>query len=166
MKLKNLLASTALGCFLAACSCGNKLPQSDLMGKDTISSSSFETVDSTNLDSGNFFKGRVSDRVFFATNSSGLNQESQDTLREQASMLKGRSHSLVVEGHCDERGTREYNLALGERRANQAKEELCKNGVDCSKVTTVSYGKERPEVMGNTPEAWAQNRRAVTVVQN
>ena len=73
--------------------------------------------------------------------------------------------NVVVQGYCDERGTREYNLALGERRANAVKAYLVAHGVDSSRISTISYGKERPAVLGNNEAAWAQNRRAVTVVK-
>jgi peptidoglycan-associated lipoprotein len=108
----------------------------------------------------------VPDRVFFDYDSSSLDEEGQNTLRAQAEWLNANpSIKVVVEGHCDERGTREYNLALGERRANAAKRFLTSAGVSSGRVTTISYGKERPAVAGSDDSSWAQNRRAVTVVQ-
>jgi peptidoglycan-associated lipoprotein len=113
---------------------------------------------------GELAKG-VSDRVFFDTNSSVINAEGQATLQRQADWLnKNTAVNVTVEGHCDERGTREYNLALGERRANAAKNYLVSLGVQASRIQTISYGKERPAVVGSDESAWAQNRRAVTVV--
>lgn len=107
----------------------------------------------------------VGDRVFFDYDSSVINADGEAALQRQAQWLKQYSNiNVVVEGHCDERGTREYNLALGERRAAAAKKYLVGLGVDAGRVSTISYGKERPAVVGSTEEAWSQNRRAVTVV--
>ena len=107
----------------------------------------------------------VGDRVFFGFDKYDLSPEAQATLERQAAWLRQYpAVTITVEGHCDERGTREYNLALGERRANSVKNYLVALGVDQNRLTTISYGKERPAVSGSTEEAWAQNRRAVTVV--
>ena len=109
----------------------------------------------------------VGDRVFFALDSSTLNGEGQATLDRQANWLKQYSNvNVVIEGHADERGTREYNIALGERRATAAKNYLVNSGVSAARVSTISYGKERPAVMGSDESAWGQNRRAVTVIAN
>jgi len=106
------------------------------------------------------------DRVFFAFDRSDINAEGQQTLERQASWLQRYPNVVVrIEGHCDERGTREYNLALGERRANAAKNVLIAAGVSPSRISTISYGKERPIVVGSNEEAWAQNRVAITTVQ-
>ena len=106
----------------------------------------------------------VPDRVFFATNESILTTAARDTLRKQAAwMRKNSSLSFVVEGHADERGTREYNLALGERRANSAKDYLMTYGISGNRLSVISYGKERPVNSGSNPLAWSQNRRSVTV---
>ena len=106
----------------------------------------------------------VGDRVFFDLDQYDLKPEAQATLERQAAWLqKYPSVTVTVEGHCDERGTREYNLALGERRASAVKNYLEALGVNGNRITTVSYGKERPEVQGSSEEAWAQNRRAVTM---
>jgi len=108
----------------------------------------------------------VADRVFFALNSSEISSDGRATLERQATWLKSKPNlSITIEGHCDERGTREYNLALGERRATAAKNYLVSLGVPEAKVSTISYGKERPAVDGHDEAAWAQNRRAVTVVK-
>lgn len=107
----------------------------------------------------------VGDRVFFAFNKSDLSSEARATLDRQAAWLKKYpAVKVTVEGHADERGTREYNLALGERRATAAKNYLVAAGISAARVKTISYGKERPAVVGSNEAAWAQNRRAVTVV--
>lgn len=107
----------------------------------------------------------VGDRVFFSLDKADLSAESRSTLDRQAEwMHKYPSVNVVLEGHCDERGTREYNLALGERRAASAQSYLVAAGVSPNRITVVSYGKERPAVLGNNDSAWSQNRRAVTVV--
>jgi peptidoglycan-associated lipoprotein len=106
----------------------------------------------------------VKDRVFFATNSSALTTASRDTLRKQANYLrKNKSLNVVLEGHADERGTREYNLALGEKRANSAKDYLMTYGISGKRVSVISYGKEKPINSASTPLAWSQNRRSVTI---
>ncbi len=108
--------------------------------------------------------GQYGDRIFFDTDKFNVDAEDQATLQRQAQWLARYPNVRVtVEGHADERGTREYNLALGERRANSAKNYLASLGVDASRVQTVSYGKERPQAMGSDEQSWAQNRRAVTV---
>ena len=109
----------------------------------------------------------VPDRVFFATNESILTTASRETLRAQAAWLRQNSNiNVVVEGHADERGTREYNLALGERRANSAKDYLMTYGISSDRISVLSYGKERPVDAGSNPLAWSKNRRSVTVKAN
>ena len=109
----------------------------------------------------------VRDRVFFATNKSTLTTASRDTLRKQAAWMRKKSKlKFTIEGHADERGTREYNLALGERRANAAKDYLLTYGISGSRLSVISYGKERPVNSGSNPLAWSQNRRSVTVKAN
>jgi peptidoglycan-associated lipoprotein len=104
------------------------------------------------------------DTIYFDTDKFDIDSEDRVALSKQASWLTQYPAKRVsVEGHADERGTREYNLALGERRANAAKNYLVSLGVEAARITTVSYGKERPVALGSTPEAWARNRRAVTV---
>jgi peptidoglycan-associated lipoprotein len=106
-----------------------------------------------------------SDRIFFGTDKSDVDDESRATLQSQAQwLLRNPSVRATIEGHADERGTREYNLALGERRANAAKNYLASLGVDSGRLTTISYGKERPDALGSDEGAWAKNRRAVSVV--
>ena len=105
------------------------------------------------------------DRVFFDYDKYNINAEGQRTLERQAEWLAKYSNvSITIEGHCDERGTREYNLALGERRAQAAKSYLIALRVDSGRLTTVSYGKERPDALGSNEAAWSQNRRSVSIV--
>ena len=112
-----------------------------------------------------FVQQAGSDTVHFATDSSDVDSEAQGILTAQVAWLRKYPNVRVtVEGHCDERGTREYNLALGDRRANAAKNFLVNAGIDAGRITIISYGKERPLSAGSDEEAWAQNRRAVTVV--
>ena len=109
----------------------------------------------------------VPDRVFFATNESVLTTRSRETLRKQATWLRANSSvTVVLEGHADERGTREYNLALGERRANAAKDYLMTYGISSNRISVISYGKERPVDSGSNPLSWSKNRRSVTVKAN
>jgi peptidoglycan-associated lipoprotein len=107
----------------------------------------------------------VGDRIFFAFDRSDLNADSRATLEKLASWMTAYQNvTITLEGHCDERGTREYNLALGERRADAARDYLIALGVDGGRLSTISYGKERPAVLGSNEESWAQNRRDVFVV--
>jgi len=106
------------------------------------------------------------DRVFFAFDRADISSEGQQILQRQAEWLQHYPNVDVrIEGHCDERGTREYNLALGERRASAVKNVLIAAGISASRISTISYGKERPIVVGSNEEAWAQNRVAITTVQ-
>ena len=121
----------------------------------------------TGNDTVEYLASGVKDRVFFATNKSVLTTASRDTLRTQAAWLrKNKSISVTIEGHADERGTREYNLALGERRANAVKDYLITYGTSGGRLSVISYGKERPVNSGSNPLAWSQNRRSVTVKAN
>jgi peptidoglycan-associated lipoprotein len=105
------------------------------------------------------------DRVFFAFDRSDISPEARQILTRQADWLRRYPNvTVTIEGHCDERGTREYNLALGERRAQAVKNVLVASGISASRMSTISYGKERPAVVGSSDESYAQNRRAVTVV--
>ena len=109
----------------------------------------------------------VPDRAFFAYDSYSLNNSAQANLKKQAKWLKANpSITISVQGHADERGTREYNLALGDRRASSAKDYLMSQGISSDRVTTISFGKERPVKSGSNNTAWAQNRRSVTVRTN
>jgi peptidoglycan-associated lipoprotein len=108
----------------------------------------------------------VGDRVFFETDSSALTAEAQATLDKQAAWLnRYGNYRILIEGHADERGTRDYNFALGARRANVVVNYLVSRGVDARRITSKSFGKERPVAICNDISCWSQNRRAVTVVQ-
>ena len=111
-----------------------------------------------------FVASVASDRILFDTDKYDVDAQDQPILQSQATWLQANPQVRVtIEGHADERGTRDYNIALGERRANSAKNYLASLGIDSSRITTVSYGKERPAALGSDESAWAQNRRAVTV---
>ena len=121
----------------------------------------------TGSDSVEYLASGVPDRVFFATNETVLTTASRETLRKQATWLRKNSDiNVVLEGHADERGTREYNLALGERRANSAKDYLMTYGISSERISVLSYGKEKPVDSGSNPLAWSKNRRSVTVKAN
>ena len=113
------------------------------------------------------FVQNAKDRVFFGFDKSNLSAEAVKVLKVQAEYLKANPEKqIVVEGHTDDRGTREYNLALGERRAVAVKNYLISRGVDADRIRVISYGKERPAVVGANEAAWSQNRRAVTMVKD
>jgi peptidoglycan-associated lipoprotein len=113
------------------------------------------------------FLRTVPDRVFFDTDQYSLSDQARSTLEAQAEYLRQYpSVTVTIEGHADERGTREYNLALGDRRANSVKNYLESRGISAGRMTTISWGKERPEVEGSSESAWSQNRRAVTILPN
>ena len=107
----------------------------------------------------------VGDRIYFSYESYDLDADAQELLLLQAAWLKqNKEVTVTIEGHCDERGTREFNLALGEKRAQAVKNYLTALGVDVSRVSTISYGKEMPALVGSNDAAWDQNRRSVTVI--
>ena len=152
--LRNLLIVLFGAFVLSACSTTTK--KSDLSG-DVYTGK--ETIE--------YLASGVPDRVFFATNKSSLTTAARDTLRKQATWLrKNKDLSVTLEGHADERGTREYNLALGERRANAAKDYLMTYGISGKRISVISYGKEKPVNPASNPLAWSQNRRSVTVKAN
>ena len=114
-----------------------------------------------------YFNTTIGDTVNFAVNSSDLTEQGQIVLRTQAVWLnRNPAYSILIEGHADERGTREYNIALGARRAARVEQFLIAEGVSAGRIRTVSYGKERPVALGSNESAWAQNRRAASVVIN
>lgn len=120
-----------------------------------------------NAEQSEAFVQNAKDRVFFGFDKSNLSAEAVKVLKVQAEYLKANPNTqVVVEGHTDDRGTREYNLALGERRAVAVKNYLISRGVDADRIRVVSYGKERPAVVGANEAAWSQNRRAVTLVKD
>jgi peptidoglycan-associated lipoprotein len=111
------------------------------------------------------FEKTVGNKVYFAFDSAALSQEAKDRLKKQAEWLLAHSNVIAtIEGHCDERGSRNYNLALGLRRAEAAERFLIAQGVDKTRLTVVTYGKDRPEAEGHNKNAWDLNRRAVTVI--
>jgi peptidoglycan-associated lipoprotein len=152
--LKNVLLVVFATLILSACSTAKKSGNIDgdvYTGKETVK----------------FLASGVPDRIFFATNKSSLTTASRATLRKQATYLrKNKSLNVTIEGHADERGTREYNLALGERRANAAKDYLMTYGISGKRISVISYGKEKPVNPASTSLAWSQNRRSVTVKVN
>ena len=149
--LKNIFLVVLTTLVLSACSTAKKGANLDgdvYTGTDTVE----------------YLASGVPDRVFFATNKSSLTTKSRETLRKQATYLrKNKNLNVVLEGHADERGTREYNLALGEKRANAARDYLLTYGISGKRISVISYGKEKPVNSASTPLAWSQNRRSVTV---
>ena len=159
MKFNKILKNTflALVACLALSACATQKSSTGQMQGDVY----------TGTDTVEYLASGVPDRVFFATNESVLTTASRETLRKQAAWLRKNSKiTIVLEGHADERGTREYNLALGERRANAAKDYLMTYGISSDRISVLSYGKERPVDSGSNPLAWSKNRRSVTVKAN
>ena len=137
----------------------------ETIGGSSSGSASGEFGDSKQANLQAYLQNEIGDRVYFETDKHNISSSSAFTLESQANWLKSTpGFQLLIEGHCDERGTREYNLALGERRGNAVKEFLASLGVDPGRLTVISYGKERPAAEGSTSEAWSENRRAVLVV--
>ena len=159
MKIVGALAVTLL---VAGCS---SKPQTTAQTDTSGGIDSSQTGGSAIPGSEEDLKQNVGDRVFFELDRSELSQEARQTLDRQAAWLKRYpAVRVTLEGHCDERGTREYNMALGARRANAARAYLVALGVQTARIQTVSYGAERPAVLGTGEAVWSQNRRAVTVV--
>ena len=167
------LISTFLVLFVAACATkpkdsadssgsGSSSSGSDISSEGTITETSGSGIVSGSQED---LIVNVGDRVFFGYDSSDLDSDALELLQDQVAWLKQNSDvSVTIEGHCDERGTREYNLALGEKRAQAVKNYLIGLGINPDRVSTISYGKERPAVVGSNDGAWAQNRRSVTIV--
>ncbi|WP_300296520.1 peptidoglycan-associated lipoprotein Pal [Ferrovibrio sp.] len=159
------VAVAAVGLLLAACETAPKTDSTAGGAGQTRAA----TAPTTSISPGTVqdFQVNVGDRVFFDYDKFEVKPAGKATLDKQAAWLKRYGQwKIVVEGHCDERGTREYNLALGERRANAVKSYLINQGIPANRVTTISYGKERPVALGSNEAAWAQNRRGVTVLSN
>jgi peptidoglycan-associated lipoprotein len=174
MSVRTLTRSALLvGMLVTVAACSNK---KDASGEIDVTSNRDALGASTAYDpnavNGNVVPGtqqdlvvNVGDRVFFGYDQFDLTPEGQSTLNMQAEWMKRFPNvNVTIEGHCDERGTREYNLALGDKRASAVKNYMMALGVPADRINTISYGKERPAVMGSNPSAWAQNRRGVTVV--
>ena len=169
--IQRFLISLFLILFVAACATTPK-EEADSSG----SGSSLESVDYTSDDTSSgegIVPGsqedlivNVGDRVFFGYDSAELDADAKDLLQAQAAWIKQHDKTVSIEGHCDERGTREYNLALGEKRAQAVKNHLMSLGIAATRISTISYGKERPAVIGSNDAAWGQNRRSVTTVVN
>ena len=137
----------------------------ETIGGSSSGSASGEFGDSKQANLQAYLQNEIGDRVYFETDKHNISSSSAFTLESQANWLKSTpGFQLLIEGHCDERGTREYNLALGERRGNSVKDFLVSLGVDAGRITVISYGKERPAAEGSTSESWAEHRRAGTVV--
>jgi peptidoglycan-associated lipoprotein len=161
MKLHVLGAFAALA-FLAACSSTPPIVSGGNGGGGSSTGSQTGPVPGSEED----LVANVGDRVFYALNSSSLSDEAQATLSKQAAWLAKYSNVTVqVAGNCDDRGTEEYNLALGQRRAKAAADFLKARGVASSRITTISYGKDRPTALGDDDQAWSQNRNAITSVK-
>ncbi|MEC8660732.1 MAG: peptidoglycan-associated lipoprotein Pal [Pseudomonadota bacterium] len=190
--LQRLIALFAVAFFVAACETASQIT-TDSAGDSTASSSSSTASASGSSSSGSSGSSSTSssgsssssasssaaagtdsaadklasigNTVYFSYDSAALDGNSQATLYRQAAFLNGNpSLTVTIEGHCDERGTREYNLALGERRAAAARDYLLAQGVDPARIKVISYGKERPAMAGSNEESWAKNRRAATVL--
>ena len=138
---------------------------SNSSSSSSSSSSGAASSSSGGVDSAADKLAAVGNTVYFGYDSAVLDGNSQATLFRQAAFLKGNpSLTVTIEGHCDERGTREYNLALGERRAAAARDYLLAQGVDPARIRVISYGKERPVAVGSNETSWSKNRRAATVL--
>ena len=190
--LQRLIALAAVAFFVAACETASQTT-TDSAGESsssTASTSASTTSSSGSSSSGSSASGssssssassassaadakasaedalaKVGNTVYFGYDSSALSDDAQATLARQAGFLKGNpTLTVTIEGHCDERGTREYNLALGERRATAARDYLLAQGVDPARIRVISYGKERPVAAGSTESSWSKNRRAATVL--
>ena len=167
------IISAFLVLFVAACATKPK-DDADASGSGSTSSDSTVSAEGTisETSGSGIISGsqedlivNVGDRVYFGYDSSDLDSDALELLQDQVAWLKQNSNvSVTIEGHCDERGTREYNLALGEKRAQAVKNYLIGLGINPDRVSTISYGKERPAVVGSNDGAWAQNRRSVTLV--
>jgi peptidoglycan-associated lipoprotein len=154
MSMIKALSAIAAMFLIAACSNSND--------QQTASAATTSVAPGTVGD----FRQNVGDRVFYDTDSSTVREDGRQTLNRQAEWLKKYpNYQITVEGHCDERGTREYNLALGERRANAARQYLIAQGIPAARLKTVSYGKERPDPVGSDEASGARNRRAVTALE-
>lgn len=154
MSMIKALSALAAVFLIAACSNSND--------QQTASAATTSVAPGTVGD----FRQNVGDRIFFDTDGSTVREDGRQTLNRQAEWLKKyTNYQITVEGHCDERGTREYNLALGERRANAARQYLIAQGIPAARIKTVSYGKERPDPVGSDEAAWSRNRRAVTTLE-
>jgi peptidoglycan-associated lipoprotein len=161
MMFQRILAIVAATFLFAACETASEVGGDSASTSSVSSASSSAAVAKTEADK----LAEVGNTVYFDFDSSELSENAQMTLNRQAAFLNvNPTLVIVVEGHADERGTREYNLALGDRRATAVRDYLLAKGLNSARVRTVSYGKERPAVEGSTEAAWEKNRRAATVL--
>ena len=162
--MNKMTVALMLASGLALSACATKAPKQlpPDPGAGTVAEGMQGPTPGSQADFAAFTRGQ--DTVYFDTDRYNIDSEDAAALATQAQwLLRYPAKRATLEGHCDERGTREYNLALGERRANAARTYLASLGVDASRLATVSYGKERPAAMGSDEASWAKNRRAVTV---
>jgi peptidoglycan-associated lipoprotein len=160
-----ILSVLAAGLFLAACSSDQPVETASTQGAGSTTQTGAATGGAGNPGSLEDFNQNVGNTVYFAFDRYDLTAEAQAQLQKEAAWLKQYpQHTITVEGHCDERGTREYNLALGERRANSVANYLTALGLDKTRMSTISYGKERPICTDSNETCWSQNRRGVTAI--
>ena len=179
MQIQKIIALAFLTIILSSCGSKAKKDKTDSTSQATEVGSevaqnpqNFDVVDSeaaaraiNQQSQAKIEEVEVADRVFFDLNSSSISDNAKKILDNQVAWLQSDSQiNITIEGHCDERGTREYNLALGEKRANAVKQYLISGGVESSRIKTISYGKERPDFVGSGEEIWSKNRRTITVV--
>jgi peptidoglycan-associated lipoprotein len=159
-RVVRLLAAVSLTMTLAACAGQNPRPED-------VGLAPYGKGGPATPGSAREFSANVGDIVYFSTDSTDLSPEAQQTLAGQARWLQQYAkYTITIEGHADERGTREYNIALGARRAQSVRDFLARNGVSAARIRTISYGKERPVAVCNDISCWSQNRRAQTVLNN
>ena len=159
-RVVRLLAAVSLALTLAACAGQNPRPED-------VGLAPYGKGGPATPGSARDFSVNVGDIVYFSTDSTDLSPEAQQTLAGQARWLQQYAkYTITIEGHADERGTREYNIALGARRAQSVRDFLARNGVTAARIRTISYGKERPVAVCNDISCWSQNRRAQTVLNN
>ena len=166
--MAKILTGLALGAALiATAGCTKKEPMTQIPPSEQAPSSGNNNDDGAGPLNEQFKRGVTSNTIHFAFDQYDIDPEARAILDSQAAWLRAHPQAnITIEGHCDERGTREYNLALGDRRANSAKNYLAAAGISPGRITTISYGKERPIALGSDDASWAQNRRAVTIVIN
>ncbi|MEZ0244543.1 MAG: peptidoglycan-associated lipoprotein Pal [Sphingomonas sp.] len=170
--MARILTSVVLGvALIATAGCTKKPPTTVIAPGDNPAGNGYDNSsgdqDGVSPLNEQFKREVTSDTIHFALDQYDIDPEARSILDSQARWLVSHPNTrITIEGHCDERGTREYNLALGDRRANAAKNYLAARGVSPSRITTISYGKERPVALGSDEQSWAANRRAVTIVIN
>jgi peptidoglycan-associated lipoprotein len=164
MNLRSLSLLAAVLLLAAACK-QNPETSTNTSGMSSAAPASSTTASGPAKGSREDFIQNVGDRVYFDFDRTEIKSEGQQTLQRQATWLQQYPNvTVTVEGHCDDRGTREYNLALGNRRANSVKSALVALGIPANRVQIISYGKDRPVVVGDNESAWAQNRVGITVI--